>query len=147
MLLPSFICAMTKSKKVKDSNLYRSKPKPHKQTGDLQRIVTYTTLSNEEAVIDFVESANMPAGDTTEQTIANAMVILGVGGEAKIGEFLQLHPDKEFFCSEDAPTKLANAKPKKTTTTVSPSHSVRVCCAILLLLLLFGLVYYFVKGD
>lgn len=143
--------AVKGKRKVQGTNLVQKSYRKEKPTNELERIVSYTTLWNEEAVEEFLEDANMPVGTTTQETVRNAMVVIGVGKEAKLEEFLLLHPDRELFTPESeqkATQKLVQSKSKKSQMNNYLGKAwVKLVAVLVLLLLVFLLVFMFLKSK
>ncbi len=138
--------------KVQGTNLVRKPNTKHNTTSSLERVVAYTALWNEEAVELFLEEAQMPIGATTEDTVRNAMVVIGVGKAEKLQEFLDLHPDKELFTPEKeeqqkAVQTLMGGKKDKTAPKLWQKAWIKLAALLAFLLLVFVLVYLYMKSE
>lgn len=136
--------------KVRGTNLVRKANTKENKTTDLERIVGYTALWNEEGVEAFLEEASMPIGATTQETVKNAIVVIAVGKKAgKLEEFLELHPDKDLFSPDEQAGKKAIEKLTGKSTKPNPTYWskswVKMMSLLAFLLLVFVLVYVFVK--
>ena len=130
-----------------------AKPTHKAPPSDLARIVQYTVEYNEEGVEEFLENANSPIGATTDEMVQYAMLVIGIGKQEKLTEFLDLHPDREVFApdgeQDKSSQKLLDKHRRRHARTIIllPKLWVLLVVAFGCFLLFGGLLYWFTKQD